>query len=97
MHGCKKEREGKPRRIGPYLLPRCPNYYLKRPDALRDEAINVYQDYKAGVLRDWPDEYAGAISEGVRLIDREINASEAEVMKARAADNKALSMRSKGG
>lgn len=89
MHGCHQEREGGPRQIGPYLLPRCPNYYLRRPDALRDEAVRVYQDYKAGVLRRWPDAYAGAVASGVRLIDREVNATEAALLKAASRENRA--------
>ncbi len=82
MHGCNEERADGPREIGPFSLPRCPNWYLKRHDPLRDEAIKVYQDYKAGALRDWPDGYSGAVASAVRMIDREINTCEAEIMKA---------------
>lgn len=95
MHGCHQKREGGARQIGPHLLDRCPNYYLRRPDALRDEVIKVYQDYKAGVLRRWPDAFAGAIAEGVRLVDREVNACESDLLKAQAAEHRSQQQRSR--
>lgn len=87
-NGCDEARPGGPRPLGPYMVARCPNWYLRRTDQVRDEVIKVYQDYKAGVLRGWPDRFAGAVVEGVRLVNREVNAAEAELMKARAAEQR---------
>ena len=81
IHGCRKERATGPRKLGPYDLTRCPNYYLRRHDPLRDEVIKVFQDYKAGTAPGWPDAYAGAVADGVRLVDREINECEAEMIQ----------------
>jgi hypothetical protein len=80
MHGCEKERQ-KARTIGPHELTRCPNHYLTRPDAVRDIVINTFNDYKAGVIQNWPDGYAGAVVEGVRYIEREHNASTSTVLE----------------
>ena len=87
MHGCIKKREGGPRPIGPYKLDRCPNYYLKQPDALRDEVVSVYQDYRAGTVKGWPDAYSGAVAQGVRLVDREINTCDAELLRERQLES----------
>ena len=89
MHGCREPVKGSGRKIGPHVLKRCPNYYLKRDDSLRDEVIKVYQDYKAGTVRGWPDAFAGAVADGVRLVDREMNSCEAELLKQQQQQMKA--------
>lgn len=80
MHGCTKPRK-QPRSIGPYELTRCPNYYLSNADSLRDSIINAYTDFKAGVIQAWPDGWAGAIEEGVRFLNNEVNACQVDMMK----------------
>ena len=93
IHGCKEERKQGARQFGPHSLTRCPNYYLKKPDTFRDEVIQVFQDYRSGVLTDWPDAYSGALTAGVRIVDRELNACESELMRERANEQKANASR----
>lgn len=88
MNGCHEKRKA-PRRFGPHSIDRCPNHYLKTENHYRDEVIKLYQDYKAGVVEGWPDLYAGAIVDGVRYVDREINDCEIAMIKVQQQRMKA--------
>ena len=95
MHGCTSERKQGPRTIGPWQLKRCPNWFLKKDDSLRDEVVRVFQDYRSGTVKGWPDTFAGAVADGVRLIERELNACESELLRAQQQELE--TQRSKGG
>lgn len=54
---------------------------LREADADPDLAavLETYQDYRAGVLSDWPEGYAEWVVEGVRYLDRQSRSCTAEL------------------
>ena len=62
-------------------MPHCPFRLLREPDPLRDAIVELVQDYRAGVLRGWPDRYTAAVVEGVRYCLRESDAASAALMQ----------------
>ena len=62
-------------------MPHCPFRLLREPDPLRDAIVELVQDYRAGVLRGWPDRYTAGVVEGVRYCLRESDAASSALMR----------------
>lgn len=48
---------------------------------MRDSIVNLVQDYRAGVISDWPDGYTAGVVDGVRMTIRESDSAHAELMR----------------
>ena len=60
-------------------VPRCPWRLLRDPDPWRDQIFHLVRDYRAGVIRGWPDAYTAATVEAVRYVLNESDACTAEM------------------
>ena len=63
-------------------IDRCPMYYLKRWDPWRDAVLRLHNDYEAGVVRGWPDDYNNQAVEAVHMLRAELKDCEARLMNA---------------
>lgn len=63
-------------------MPRCPMYYIaRRRDPWRDAVVGLCQDYEAGLLTGWPDQYSNQAVAAVRYILSESKACGAWLME----------------
>ena len=97
MHGCDRRR-AKPRQIGPFELYRCPNYILGQPDGFRDDVVQAYNAIEDGIITGWPDQFSGALVDGVRYLKAErIHAQNEEQARAQRERERQQKQRRTGG
>ncbi len=63
-------------------LEQCPTYLLEQRDPWVDAVVRLYNDYDAGVVPGWPDNYAAGAANAVRFLRGESNACHNELMEA---------------
>lgn len=68
----------------PEPLTRCPFAATHAPDLWSVAAVRAWRDYTHGQLTDWPDAYAAPLVAGVRLLDEQRGAAEAETAREHA-------------
>jgi len=55
-------------------------HYLRRRDVWRDATLRLYNDYEAGVVAGWPDNYTSQSVDAVHSIRAELRDCESRLM-----------------